>query len=175
MEIEDTNQIIQDILAQDSKTEITVAVGRRVFWNSDHISESEKLHKAVYADYRETFSHRANKIVAKLPDDETAEQIANKNHCRLQGYRGEKWYAFLPETAGKVQAIKELAKTLSISLNDIVAFGDDKNDMEMLQICGTGVAVANAISDVQAIADCITLSNDEDGVAEWLAKNVLMA
>lgn len=174
LEIEDTNQIIQDILAQDSKTEITVAVGRQVFWNSDHISESEKLHKAVYYDYRETLSRRANKIVAELPDYETAEQIANKNHCRLQSYRGEKWYAFLPETAGKVQAIKELAKILNISLSDIVAFGDDKNDMEMLQICGTGVAVANAISDVKVIADCVTLSNDEDGVAEWLAKNVLM-
>ena len=41
-------------------------------------------------------------------------------------------------------------------------------------MCGIGVAVDNAISDVKDIADCITLSNDEDGVAEWLAKNVLM-
>lgn len=32
----------------------------------------------------------------------------------------------------------------------------------------------NAISDVKDIADSVTLSNDEDGVAEWLAKNVLM-
>ena len=43
----------------------------------------------------------------------------------------------------------------------------------MLKICGTGVAVDNAISDVKKIADSITLSNDENGVAEWLAKNVL--
>ena len=160
--------------ARYPKTEITVAVGRQVFWNSDHISESEKLHKTVYYDYRETLSHRANKIVAELPDPETAEQIADKNHCRLQSYRGEKWYAFLPETAGKVQAVKELAKILNISFSDIAAFGDDKNDMEMFPICGTGVAVANAVSDVKVIADCVTLSNDEDGVAEWLAKNVLM-
>lgn len=44
----------------------------------------------------------------------------------------------------------------------------------MLKMCGIGVAVDNAISDVKAIADCVTLSNDENGVAEWLAKNVLM-
>ena len=49
------------------------------------------------------------------------------------------------QIAGKVQAIRELARLLNISLSDIVAFGDDKNDMEMLQICGTGVAVANAV------------------------------
>lgn len=173
LETDDTNKIIQDILARDNKTEITVAAGRRVFWNSKHISESEKLHKAVYYDYRKPLSCKANKIVAELPDYETALEIANKNHCRLQSYRGEKWYAFLPETAGKVQAIRELAKILNISLNDIAAFGDDKNDIEMLKMCGTGVAVNNAIREVKDIADSVALSNDENGVAEWIAENVL--
>lgn len=175
LEIEDTNQIIQDILARNDKTEITVATGRQVFWNSKHISESEKLHKAVYYDYQKPLSCKANKIAVELPDYEMALEIANKNHCRLQSYRGENWYAFLPKTAGKIQAIQELAKILNISLNEIVAFGDDKNDMEMLKMCGIGVAVDNAISDVKDIADSVTLSNDENGVAEWLAKNVLMS
>jgi len=173
LEIEDTNQIIHDILLRDNRTEITVATGRQVFWNSKHISESEKLHKAVYCDYQKPLSCQANKIVAELPNYETALEIANRNHCRLQSYRGENWYAFLLEKAGKVQAIRELARILDISLNEIVAFGDDKNDIEMLKMCGIGVAVNNAIPDVKDIADCITLSNDEDGVAEWLAINVL--
>lgn len=173
LEIKDTNQIVHDILARDDKTEITVATGRQVFWNSKHISESEKLHKAVYCDYQNPLSCQANKIVAELPNYETALEITNKNHCRLQSYRGENWYAFLPEKSGKVQAIQELARILDISLNEIVAFGDDKNDMEMLKMCGIGVAVNNAVQDVKEIADCITLSNDENGVAEWLAKNVL--
>lgn len=171
--IEDTNKIIQDIIAQDDKAEITVATGRKVLWNSKHISMSEKLHKAFYYDYKEPLSCQANKIVAELPSYETALEIANKNHCRLQSYRGENWYAFLPETAGKVQAIKELAKILNIQLNEIVAFGDDKNDIEMLKICGTGVAVDNAVSDVKEIADSITLSNNENGVAGWLVENVI--
>lgn len=173
LEIEDTNQIVHDILARDDKTEITVATGRQVFWNSKHISESEKLHKAVYCDYQKPLSCQANKIVAELPNYEAALEIANRNNCRLQSYRGENWYAFLPEKAGKVQAIRELARILDISLNEIAAFGDDKNDMEMLKMCGIGVAVNNAIPDVKEIADYVTLSNDENGVAEWLAKNVL--
>lgn len=172
-EIEDTNKIVQDLFAWDSKTEITVAAGRQVYWNSNHISESKKLYKAVYNDYQKPLTCHANKIVAQLPAYEIAEQIANRNPCRLQTYRGENWYAFLPEKAGKVLAIRELAKILNISLNEIVAFGDDKNDIEMLKICGIGVAVANAISDVKDIADDVTLSNDENGVAEWLAKNVM--
>lgn len=61
---------------------------------------------------------------------------------------------------------------LNISLSDIVSFGDDINDMEMLQICGMGVAVSNAVTEVIAVADSITLSNDEDGVADWIEKNI---
>lgn len=79
----------------------------------------------------------------------------------------------MPEKSGKIQAILELAKLLNISLNDIVSFGDDINDMEMLRICGTGVSVSNAVAEVKAVADCVTLSNDEDGVTDWIEKNIL--
>ena len=173
MNTKDANQIIQDLIEQDPKTEITVAAGREVLWNSLHISESEKLHKAVFNDYSEPLTCQINKIVAELADGETAAEIAEKNHCRLQGSRGENWYAFLPEGSGKIQAILELAKILEITLGDIVAFGDDVNDMEMLRICGKGVAVSNAVMDVKTVADGITLSNDEDGVAVWIEKNLL--
>ena len=173
IDLKDANQIVQDLLKKNPKTEITVAAGRQVFWNSLHISESERLHKAVYNDYSKPLSCQINKIAAELPDSETAAEIANKNHCRLQGYRGENMYAFMSQESGKIQAIRELAKLLKISLNDIVSFGDDVNDMEMLKICGAGVAVSNALKDVKEAADCITLSNDEDGVADWIEKNVL--
>lgn len=173
MDATDANQIIQDLIEQNSNTEITVAAGRQVFWNSHHISESEKLHKAVFNDYRKPLCCQINKIVAELSNSDIAVKIANKNHCRLQSYRGENWYAFLPEKSGKIQAILELAKSLNISLSDIVSFGDDINDIEMLQISGTGVAVSNAVTDVKVVADCVTLSNDEDGVADWIEKNIL--
>ena len=58
-----------------------------------------------------------------------------------------------------------------IDLSDMVAFGDDKNDIDMLKICGKGIAVSNAIKDVLDLADEVTASNDEDGVAKWIEKN----
>lgn len=58
------NQIIQDLLEQNPGTEVTVAAGRQVFWNSEHISESEKLYKAVYYDYRKPLCCQINKIFA---------------------------------------------------------------------------------------------------------------
>lgn len=174
MDIDCANQVVRDLMRHQPEMEITVAAGRQVFWNSLHISESKKLHKAVFNDYNEPLLCRINKIVAELSDRNVAEEIADKNHCRLQCYRGENWYAFLPEKSGKIQAIFELAKTLNIDVNDIVSFGDDVNDVEMLRMCGIGVAVSNAVMEVKNAADCVTLSNDEDGVADWIEKNILM-
>lgn len=172
MDTQNANQVIRDLIRENPETEITVASGRQVFWNSSHIAESEKLHKAIYNDYSKPLSCQINKIVAELSDSKTAAEIADKNHCHLQSYRGENWYAFLPENASKIQAICALAESMNISLNEIAAFGDDTNDIEMLKICGTGIAVSNAIDAVKAVANHITLSNDEDGVADWIENNL---
>lgn len=166
-----TNSIVREIFNQVPESEITVACGKTVLWNSKHISESEKLYKAQYCEYDIPIEYEANKIVASLPSEERALSIATKTDCKLQCYRGENWYAFLPNGAGKTAAIKELAKICNIQLAEVVAFGDDKNDIDMLKICGKGIAVANAIKEVLEIADEVTESNEEDGVANWLEKN----
>lgn len=167
------NQIIQDLRSFDPQIEITVATGRQVLWNSRHISQSEKLHKAVFNDFSKPFYYQVNKIAAELSDHAIAAQIADKNRCRLQCYREENLCAFLPRNSGKIQAILALAKLLNFSLNDIVSFGDDINDVKMLEICGTGVAVSNAVMEAKNAADFVTASNDEDGVASWIEKNIL--
>ena len=171
--VSETNTIIQSIAEAVPGAEITVACGKTVYWNSRHISESEKLHRAVYCDYSSSLDVQANKIVAELPNESVAREIAAKTHCKLQCYRGEKWYAFMPAASGKTTAIKALAETSGISREDTVAFGDDLNDIEMLKLCGTGVAVANAVPQVLEAVDEITLSNDDDGVAKWLADHCL--
>ena len=165
----DTNRIVQCIAQAVPGAEITVAHGKTVYWNSRHISESEKLHKAVYCDYSVPLEIQANKIVAELPEESIARRIADQVNCRLQCYRGEKWYAFLPKGSGKIEAIRALSESSGISLADTAAFGDDRNDIEMLRLCGKGIAVANAVPEVLEAADEVTLSNEEDGVARWLA------
>lgn len=168
---EDTNLIVRSLLSAMPEAEITVAHGKTVYWNSLHIAESERLHKAVYNDYSTVPHVKANKIVAELPDETIARKIAEQTGCKLQCYRGEKWYSFLPEGSGKTSAIEALSRISNIGIKDIVAFGDDSNDVEMLKLCGRGVAVANAVPDALAAADETTLSNDEDGVAHWLKAN----
>ena len=84
----DTDFIVKGLLDAVPESEITVAHGKTVYWNSLHIAESEKLHKAVYNDYSSDLCVRANKIVAELPDEAVAGNIANKAGSKLQCYRG---------------------------------------------------------------------------------------
>jgi Cof subfamily protein (haloacid dehalogenase superfamily) len=75
--------------------------------------------------------------------------------------------------ASKENALKTLAAHYQLSLKDCIAFGDDKTDIEMLKLCGTAVAVGNALLEVKTIANVITTSNDEDGIAEYLEHQIL--
>ncbi len=54
------------------------------------------------------------------------------------------------------------------SAEETIAFGDQLNDIDMLETAGYGVAMANAVDDVKAVADRVTLRHDEDGVAHIL-------
>lgn len=75
--------------------------------------------------------------------------------------------------ATKAKGVARIAEYFGIALSDIVAFGDDYNDIGMLRECGVGVAVANGIDEAKAAADEVCEDNDSDGVAKWLDKNIL--
>lgn len=73
----------------------------------------------------------------------------------------------------KGEALKELCGRLDIGLGQTVALGDSRNDIEMVQAAGRGIAVANALDDLKAVADEITVSNDEDAVAHVVEELLL--
>lgn len=62
----------------------------------------------------------------------------------------------------------EVSSACDIPIEDMVAFGDDFADIGMLQLCGKGFAMGNAIDEVKTIADLVIGSNEEDGIAEYL-------
>lgn len=72
-----------------------------------------------------------------------------------------------PKSVSKLLGIKKLLRG-NESLHDVIAFGDNYNDMEMLKEAGLGVAVSNAREEVKEIADKATLSNKEHGVAQFI-------
>lgn len=69
----------------------------------------------------------------------------------------------------KAIGLQKIAHYFHISPQHIIAFGDEDNDLEMIEYAGVGVAMGNAISHLKQIANYETLSNQEDGIGKFLA------
>lgn len=82
------------------------------------------------------------------------------------------YFEFTRKNIDKGQSLKHLAQKLGIDMADVIAFGDSGNDKTMLELAGTGVAMANASQEVLEVADVVTGSNDEDGIVQYLEANL---
>ncbi|SFD02664.1 sugar-phosphatase [Clostridium uliginosum] len=80
---------------------------------------------------------------------------------------------FMNKEVDKGLGLKKLAETLGIKQEEVIAMGDAGNDLSMVEYAGLGVAMGNAFPEVKEIANFITKSNDEDGVAYAIEKFVL--
>ena len=74
----------------------------------------------------------------------------------------------------KGAAIAELVAQLGMSLDDAIGIGDSYNDLEMLQVCGVGIAMGNADDTVKTYADEVTTSVHDDGVHTAFARHGLI-
>ena len=93
-------------------------------------------------------------------------------------FKHESWGTFeelaiTSREATKQHALAELCRTFAIPAARVMAVGDSRNDVPMMQWAGLGVAMANALPEVRAEIATHTASNDEDGVAEAIERYVL--
>ncbi len=82
---------------------------------------------------------------------------------------------FLSPASGKWAALEKLAADAGISAEEIIAVGDDMNDIEMIRGAGTGVAMGNAADAVKHAADMVVRSNAEGGVVDAIDRAILAA
>lgn len=88
-------------------------------------------------------------------------------------YRPEYWCEILPKKATKAQAI--LALKEMEGCEKVISFGDAINDLPMFAISDECYAVENAVTELKAAATGIIGSNQEEGVARWLAERYLLS
>ena len=77
------------------------------------------------------------------------------------------------KNVNKGATLEKVAESLNIDMTEIIACGDGHNDFEMIRRAGLGVAMANAGDDIKQVADYITTSNNEEGVAKVVKKFIL--
>lgn len=78
------------------------------------------------------------------------------------------YFEFTAQGIDKAKALDTVLKPMGISAENLIAFGDGHNDITMVRYAGTGVAMQNAVPELKAAANTITLSNNEDGIAYLL-------
>lgn len=103
--------------------------------------------------------------IARLP----AEARARNTILKSSPY----FLEILNKQVNKGAGVKALADRLGLRREEVMALGDQENDLAMLEFAGTGVAMGNGIDSVKAIAQFVTTSNLEDGVAVAIEKFVL--
>lgn len=99
------------------------------------------------------------------------EKYKDVYHCIYANdiYSGEQWLEIMPKEASKSNAIRQLKEMLGCER--LVVFGDGKNDLDMFAIADECYAVQNEVDELKERATAVIGSNDEDGVAKWLAQN----
>lgn len=160
-----------EVCGQDA--EITVDTLNDFYWNKKENKSSQYFPESKYDDLK-NFGQPAMKFCVQTNDETKAQAIIKDfPNCSAVLFSDIPWYKFSPKTASKEHGVQFLSEYLNIPTANMISFGDDFSDIGMLQATGIGVAMGNAIPQVKAIATAQTLSCDEDGVADFLEKNIL--
>jgi Cof subfamily protein (haloacid dehalogenase superfamily) len=162
-----------------AEPDLTFAVeldgGRAMFHEHTYPVRQDNRSDVFAVDPAQLFERPVTKLLARAPHNtRDPDELA----ATVSSIVGELVLATHSSTSGlvemsaagisKASALASYAGELDIGASDVLAFGDMPNDIPMLAWAGHSVAVAGAHPEVRAIADEITGSNDDDGVADYL-------
>ncbi|WP_318766521.1 Cof-type HAD-IIB family hydrolase [Lactiplantibacillus carotarum] len=132
------------------------------------------------ADFSRFKSMDIMKIIMALPDMPARKQMRADVESRVDAaqlsvtYSSDRYVEFNPAGINKGSASLQLGQRLGITPDEIIACGDNGNDLSMLKVVGLPVSVANGIDSVKATAKYVTKAdNNHDALAEVINKFIL--
>lgn len=119
-----------------------------------------------------------NKIVTVTDATYLDQQLAKANQDLFVNYESFKSrdiiFEVMPKGINKAFGLNLLCQHLGLEAKNVMAMGDEANDLSMLKWAGLGIAMANATSQAKKVADDVTtLTNDQSGVAQAIHKYIL--
>lgn len=134
------------------------------FTQTDDLTVIEKGQHPVYVNYY-ALPEILDPVVEKL------RSVPNIDFAYYKDSYSDDWLIEIySHTASKANGAKEVAEVVGV--DKITAFGDNLNDIIMLNGADTAVAVANAVPQVKEIADIVIGTNTEDSVVNFIAEDV---
>jgi HAD superfamily hydrolase (TIGR01484 family) len=170
----DASEAVRAILAEHPTALVAVeeyGVGYRV---SHHFPPGELSGTQVVADVDELVAEPVTRVVIRDPDATPEEFVALGRRLGLANTEyvvgWSAWMDLAPVGVSKASGLAKVADALGIAAHETLAMGDGRNDLEMLRWAHRGVAMGQAVDEVKAVADDVTASVEEDGVAVELGR-----
>lgn len=158
------NAIVPDLLTSSEKFSMQ---------NDDWFYSSNADYKADdvrFFDFAsEQFPSGAYKIIAFSHKPDELAALAERFDLDFVAYFGGPFCRFTSRGVTKAFGNRELANMLSMDISDVIAFGDDMGDLQMIDEAGVGVLMKNAKDEIKSGRLVSDFTNDEDGVAHFLA------
>lgn len=164
---EDVQAVIT--IFNEKKTPIQVIEKDRMYMNIVN-EKVRKVQEEISSEVSPPGEYKGDKVYQFViyVDDKETEQIVRN----LSGSKMSRWNRhaidIIPEKGGKVEGIKQILQLYDIAQDEIIAFGDGENDIDMLHFAGIGIAMGNAEEKVKRHADYVTDTVEEDGIIKAL-------
>ena len=159
----DKNGCITPVMSKYTELEGTINKINVRLVDFNAIKEEEDIIKVMMVEEPE----KLEETIAKLPKE---------LYDRYTIVRSAPYFLeFLNKQSNKGEGVRILAQYLGIKQEEVICVGDAGNDVHMIKYAGLGVAMGNAFDEVKEIADFITKTNEEDGVAHVINKFIIKA
>jgi len=175
MSKDELDQVLPLLLKHYGDRRITIEMNETAYANHNiwEVDSHEKNY--VITDFSDLPNILTTRIILDLPSIEDLPTIQSllPNYMYAHCIEGTNLCRVLHKSVTKAKAIEYLCQLWNVLPSEIACFGDDSNDIQMFDFCGISVAVENAIEEVKEAATDHTTSNNDDGVAKWIYKNIL--
>ncbi len=168
--------LIKQFTENKKISSITVEVGDFLYTNDKGYKNwsLDADWNPIYTDFSSPIKEETCKISVECESiDAVLEIVREYPEVHLLSNNGENWSQIMHCNASKFNAISYVSDLAGIPLENVIAFGDDYNDVEMIKKCGIGVAVNNGVEEAKQAAHFICDANDNDGVAKFIEQHIL--
>ncbi len=169
----DPEPAVRAVLEHVPDALIAVEVIGRGYRANRHFPEGEIKGELWLESVDDLIREPVTRVIIRDPQSSADDFVALAERLGLHGtnyYVGwTAWLDLAPAGVSKASGLADIAAELGVAQADVLAIGDGRNDVEMLSWAGRGVAMGQAPDEVKQVADDVTGTWDEDGVATELA------
>jgi HAD superfamily hydrolase (TIGR01484 family) len=170
----DPREVIRQVQHFAPGTLIAVEEIGRGFRLNQHFPQGDLTGEMIVEDVEQLSARPVTRVILRDPTRSDADFQALAQHLGLHevtyfvGWSA--WLDIAPEGVNKASALAEVAADLGVSSSDVLAFGDGRNDIEMLRWAGRGVAIGDAPDEVKQAADDVAPRFADGGPVEELLR-----